>query len=239
MPPPGAFKGLIFLGSILAPALFASVHPELARIVSTTGKVTGKWWEEARVGPWFNGWRMKQSSASALGDMSYSFEYVARLSGTETATKGDRTMQNETTDMKGIQDGELTLIETRRKDWDKGRRGQLINRKRIEGIVGGFTRKKFFLIGADKNKDVKFQGLVSIVEGKPNGTKGCLKDVMEGDLKGKGGDVEKLRKEFGKSGLFWLKGGYINEKLTLNGQIVFGNCSKEFFKKGGDVVVVE
>ena len=108
---------------------------------------------------------MKQSSASALGDMSYSYGYVARLSGTETATKGDRTMQNETTDMKGIQDGELTLIETRRREWDKERKSRLINKEHIEGVVGGFTKKKFLLIGADNNKEVEFQGLVSIVDG--------------------------------------------------------------------------
>ncbi len=56
---------------------------------------------------------MREGAAGALGHMAYSYGYVARVSGTETATKGDRTIQNETFDMKGIQDGELTLIETK------------------------------------------------------------------------------------------------------------------------------
>ncbi|AFN64833.1 hypothetical protein WEN_00120 [Mycoplasma wenyonii str. Massachusetts] len=180
---------------------------------------------------------MKQSSASALGDMSYSYGYVARLSGTETATSGDRTIQNETIDMKGIQDGELTLIETRLKTQEGGKRGHLVGKNGIEGVVGGYTKKKFLLIGADNNKEVKFQGLVSIVEGQPNGNKKCLKDVMEGDLKKKSGDVQKLRDKFGDSGLFWPK-NQRNGTLSLGGQIVFGNCLKEFYRERGDIEVV-
>ncbi|AFN65436.1 hypothetical protein WEN_03285 [Mycoplasma wenyonii str. Massachusetts] len=181
---------------------------------------------------------MREGAAGALGHMAYSYGYVARVSGTETATSEDRTMQNETTDMKEIKDGELTLIETQLDARGGNKRGHLVGKNGIKGIVGGYTKKKFILIGVgDTSNKVEFQGLVTIVDGSQGVNWKCLKDVLEGQLKNNTNDVKKLRDKFGETGLFWKTED--NSRLSLGGQIVFGNCLKEFYKRGGEMVVVE
>ncbi|AFN64836.1 hypothetical protein WEN_00135 [Mycoplasma wenyonii str. Massachusetts] len=201
-------------------------------------KVTGRWWEEARVGPWFSGWRMREGAAKAIGTMSYSYGYVARVKGSETARNENRTVENKTTEVGTLLDGELTLIETK---WGGNSKGKLITHKDKEGIVGGFTKKKFILIGTGEDQQIEFQGLVSIVEGDSNSSQECLQQVKESDLESGAGNkvMASMKEVFGDSGLFQDP----KKTLSMAGRFIFGNCNDQFYKdkreRSSKITVVE
>ncbi|AFN65280.1 hypothetical protein WEN_02465 [Mycoplasma wenyonii str. Massachusetts] len=171
---------------------------------------------------------MREGAASQTRNMSYSYGYVVRMEGSEYARQEKRTIENETFDIKGTLDGKLTLIETQLGPRGEGDKSRLAGKSRIKPVIGGFTKKKFFLIGVGKNNQVEFEALVSIVDGSQGVNWPCLKDVLKVQLKNNTQDVQKLRDKFGQTGLFWPNNN--NGRLSLGGQIAFGNCAKEFYK---------
>lgn len=218
MSPPILCKGFLVLGSLISPTLFSLLQlKQQSRLVETVGEVTGNLWDEVRVGPWFDSWRMREGVGT--GNMAYSYGYVLRMSGSESARREKRSITNEINDTKAPISGELTLIETilgPRKGW-------FVNKNSIEPVIGGYTNKKFFLIGVgNASNEVEFQGLVSIVkDGGPSQAQ-CWKKFKDTSVQ------EEIKKQFSGSGL--LLSGQYEGQYSKQGRALIGNCSKEFYK---------
>ncbi|AFN65444.1 hypothetical protein WEN_03335 [Mycoplasma wenyonii str. Massachusetts] len=218
MPLPALGKGLIILGSAISPSLFSLLQlKQQSRLVETVGEVSGKLWNEVKVGPWFDSWRMREGAGA--GNMAYSYGYVLRMSGSENASIEKRTITNETNDTKVPMSGALTLIETKLSP----RKGWLVNKNSIEPVIGGYTNKKFLLIGiGNTSNEIEFQGLVSIVkDGGPSNAK-CWKEFKDTSVQAE------IKKQFNGSGL--LLSGTYDGQYSKQGRALIGNCSKEFYK---------
>ncbi|AFN65442.1 hypothetical protein WEN_03325 [Mycoplasma wenyonii str. Massachusetts] len=234
-------KGFIVVGSVISPSLFGLLQlQKQPRLIETVGKITGDLSSETWIFPRFKGWRMKEGASGTVGSLAYSYGYVARISGTETATSGERKIQNETTDMKGIQDGELTLIETK---WgslmDEDQKTLPAKRGKVMKVVGGYTNKKFLLIGVGKTSNqIEFRGLISIVKDEGPSQAKCWREFKENE---KDKSIRtSINSKFSGSGLllsntYGIDGGAYSKQ----GRALVGNCAKEFFKGKSQIPFIE